>query len=319
MKYFFTKNFVFLFLLVLTVSFGHNVFAFFGDNIDENTGFIHFKTVTVIESGLVFQVNSSAKTVEEFLAEQGMRLGEEDAVNPGKNSKIYSGSNITVRRAKKVSISADGNNIEKHTLLERVEDVLAENNVALSEVDIVYPPRGKLIHDGTEIRVTRVDIEEKTVKKSMEFKTLTETDDKLGWREKKIKQAGEKGLEEIQYNITYHNGKEISRIVLKSEIVKEPVAEVIVQGTFVKTGKVHKGRGTWYSFKDGLFAASPWLPMGSFAKVTNQENGKSVIVQINDRGPFGKGRIIDLDKVAFQKIASIGSGVIGVKVEEILN
>ena len=59
--------------------------------------------------------------------------------------------------------------------------------------------------------------------------------------------------------------------------------------------------------------------MGSYAKVTNTANGKSVIVQINDRGPFGPGRIIDLDKVAFAKIASIGAGVIGVKVEEVLN
>jgi rare lipoprotein A len=53
--------------------------------------------------------------------------------------------------------------------------------------------------------------------------------------------------------------------------------------------------------------------------VTNQSNGKSVIVKINDRGPFGKNRIIDLDKVAFAKIASIGAGIIDVKVEEVTN
>jgi rare lipoprotein A (peptidoglycan hydrolase) len=42
-------------------------------------------------------------------------------------------------------------------------------------------------------------------------------------------------------------------------------------------------------------------------------------VQVNDSGPYGKGRIIDLNKKAFQKIADIGTGVINVKVEEILN
>ena len=54
-------------------------------------------------------------------------------------------------------------------------------------------------------------------------------------------------------------------------------------------------------------------------KVTNRANGKSVIVKINDRGPFGAGRIIDLDKVAFAKIADLGSGVVDVKMEEIVN
>jgi rare lipoprotein A len=42
-------------------------------------------------------------------------------------------------------------------------------------------------------------------------------------------------------------------------------------------------------------------------------------VQINDRGPFGNGRIIDLDKIAFEKIASLGAGVANVKVEVVLN
>jgi rare lipoprotein A len=52
---------------------------------------------------------------------------------------------------------------------------------------------------------------------------------------------------------------------------------------------------------------------------TNVDNGKSVIVKINDRGPFSPGRIIDLDKVAFERIASLGAGVINVKMEEIVN
>ena len=68
-----------------------------------------------------------------------------------------------------------------------------------------------------------------------------------------------------------------------------------------------------------LTAAHKSLPIGTLIKVTNLDNGKSVIVIINDRGPFVPGRIIDLDKVAFQKIASICAGVITVKMEEIAN
>ena len=51
------------------------------------------------------------------------------------------------------------------------------------------------------------------------------------------------------------------------------------------------------------------LPFGTRLRVTNQTNGKSVIVRVNDRGPFVAGRSLDLSYGAFTKIASPGSGV----------
>ena len=59
-----------------------------------------------------------------------------------------------------------------------------------------------------------------------------------------------------------------------------------------------------------LTAAHKSLPFGTKVKVVNKTNGKSVIVRINDRGPFVKGRTIDLSKKAFQSIASIKKGVL---------
>jgi len=64
-------------------------------------------------------------------------------------------------------------------------------------------------------------------------------------------------------------------------------------------------------------AAHKELPFGATVKVTNLANGKSVIVKINDRGPFVEGRIIDLSKSAFGSIASTASGVITVTIEVI--
>lgn len=67
-----------------------------------------------------------------------------------------------------------------------------------------------------------------------------------------------------------------------------------------------------------LTAAHRTLPFGTQLKVTNLENGKSVIVRVNDRGPFVKGRIIDLSKSAAIKIGLIQKGVAKVKVEQVL-
>ena len=64
-------------------------------------------------------------------------------------------------------------------------------------------------------------------------------------------------------------------------------------------------------------AAHKKLPFGTRVKVTNAKNSKSVIVKINDRGPFVKGRIIDLSDSAFSSIANLNAGVIRVRIEVI--
>ncbi|QFU04518.1 RlpA-like protein precursor [Pseudoalteromonas sp. THAF3] len=64
-----------------------------------------------------------------------------------------------------------------------------------------------------------------------------------------------------------------------------------------------------------LSAAHRNLPFGSKVKVTNINNGRSVVVRINDRGPFVSGRIIDLSRRAFTHISNLSAGVIAVEVE----
>lgn len=64
-----------------------------------------------------------------------------------------------------------------------------------------------------------------------------------------------------------------------------------------------------------LTAAHRTLPFGTRVRVTNVENKRSVIVRINDRGPFHGNRIIDLSKGAFDRIALKNSGVVKVRLE----
>jgi rare lipoprotein A (peptidoglycan hydrolase) len=64
-----------------------------------------------------------------------------------------------------------------------------------------------------------------------------------------------------------------------------------------------------------LTAAHPSLPLGSKAKVTNLKNGKSVEVRINDRGPYVRGRDIDLSKQAAQELEITKNGVAPVEIE----
>lgn len=86
-----------------------------------------------------------------------------------------------------------------------------------------------------------------------------------------------------------------------------------------------QGLASWYGGRDGfdgkptasgeiydssqLTAAHRDLPLGTIVDVTNVENGKTVRVRINDRGPFIHGRIVDLSRAAAEQIGLIGRGV----------
>ncbi|MFA5187944.1 MAG: septal ring lytic transglycosylase RlpA family protein [Patescibacteria group bacterium] len=79
-----------------------------------------------------------------------------------------------------------------------------------------------------------------------------------------------------------------------------------------------EGTASWYKYKGCNCAASPDYPKGTKLKVTNIDNGKSVIVKVNDWGPdrsVHPTRVIDLDVVAFKQIAKKSAGLCKVKVE----
>lgn len=65
---------------------------------------------------------------------------------------------------------------------------------------------------------------------------------------------------------------------------------------------------------NSMTAAHKTLPFGTEVIVKNLDNGRSVQVRINDRGPFVKGRIIDLTRVAFSKIANLDEGLAKVEI-----
>ncbi|NIO49679.1 MAG: septal ring lytic transglycosylase RlpA family protein [Candidatus Aminicenantes bacterium] len=99
--------------------------------------------------------------------------------------------------------------------------------------------------------------------------------------------------------------------------------------SYFRSGNVQKGLASWYgpdfqgkltSNKEiynmhALTAAHKTLPFGTYVRVTNLNNGKSTVVRINDRGPFVKGRIIDLSYAAAKKLSMDIAGVAPVKIE----
>ena len=120
---------------------------------------------------------------------------------------------------------------------------------------------------------------------------------------------------------------------IKKDNIATPKKEVIIDTLVIEKGnfklfkdKVH---ASYYADRfhgkrtasgkifdmNKLTAAHKKLPFGTVVRVTNEANGKSVIVQITDRGPFVKGREIDLSKKAFKEISSGNGGYVIAKLE----
>lgn len=73
------------------------------------------------------------------------------------------------------------------------------------------------------------------------------------------------------------------------------------------------GQATWYRWRDGE-CAHRTLPRGTVVTITNRANGRTATCTVTDRGPYGAGRIIDLDDGTFASLAPLSAGVIDVTI-----
>jgi len=278
------------------------------------------ENIDIVDDGVVSRLyNVTAKNVQNVLDEYDGSVIDGDRIFPNREQAVFAGDKIFIDREKKLTVQIDGEEKTFDTFGDKISTVLEMGGIQLDENDIIMPRGDTMMRDDIDVQITRVEFKEETVTKKIPFETIVKKDDNVNFLKKYTEQVGKNGQKKIVYKVAYHDGVEVDRDVDHEEIVTKSVEEVIIQGTKVKLGKKHTGACSWYAYTGTLSAANKWLPKGSYVKVTNKANGKSVIVQINDRGPFVAGRIIDLDKVAFQKIASLGAGVIDVKMEEIIN
>ena len=96
-----------------------------------------------------------------------------------------------------------------------------------------------------------------------------------------------------------------------ADIDADPAERLLGEGMASYYGAELAGRRTANGerFNPGeLTAAHRTLPFGSKVRVTNPANGRSVVVRINDRGPFSRGRLIDLSRSAAARIGIVGRG-----------
>ncbi len=137
-------------------------------------------------------------------------------------------------------------------------------------------------------------------------------------------------------SITERSGDQVRRQAIAAKIdIAEDEPSVIEKLNTVASKTVRKfsqtGAASWYGRQfhgrktasgetfdmNGLTAAHRTLPLNCYIRVTNKENGKSVVVKINDRGPFHGNRVLDLSYGAAKRLGVTNAGVAKVSIERV--
>jgi rare lipoprotein A len=118
----------------------------------------------------------------------------------------------------------------------------------------------------------------------------------------------------------------LSASMIDMRIILFAISLACPSAILIDAARAETGRAAYYrsggrtasgelSGPTGFTAAHRTLPFGTMVRVTNIRNGRSVIVRINDRGPYGRSRIIDVSHAAARELDMISSGIAKVQVD----
>lgn len=303
-----------------------------------NTTIAPSRAMTVRIDGQPVDVLSRAKTVGSLLADMSIHVNKGDIVKPTLTAALEDGMEIDIRPLKRVSLDIDGSIREVATNSISIPDLLDEAGVECGQDDLIEPAPSAKVKDGLKIRLSKATYQEVVVKETIAKKETTVEDDTVFRGSKKIISNGRNGEMQRVYRVCMRQGKELRRELIEEKIAITPADKVVAVGTktmnlasrhkegetnaaqpeYGAISNVQEGQASYYTLNGkgiGMTAAHKSLPFGTVVKVTNLNNGKTVNVTINDRGPYVAGRIIDLATDAFRVIESQSRGVCPVKIE----
>ena len=270
------------------------------------------KEITVLVDDVERTVHvTGGITVEDVLEQVNVRISRHSDLQPSRGAEVEDGDVIVYDPAVSVTLAADGRTRDVVTNADEVGELLDSLGITLRGEDRVEPRPRTDLRQGLRVTVVRVTRREVAEQQPIPYVTEVRKSNELMLGVKRVERAGVAGVLRRIYEATMENGKEVGRTLLRTETVRKPVAQVIVEGT--RPPHTESGVASWYH-RSGMVAAHKSLPFGTQVKVTNTANGRSVVVVINDRGPYVAGRIIDLSDDAFAQLASLGAGTVSVRI-----
>lgn len=196
---------------------------------------IFYKTANKINLTIDEETNkffTTADTVKQFLEENDLSLSEHDDISHELTYQIEDDLNITVNKAFEVVIDNGGKKSEVWTTGGTVEQILADEEVTYDELDRITPSlKERLTKDNAEIEVVNVELKTETVEEKLAFETEKKQDNSLEKGKQKTISAGKDGLVKKTYEVTYENGEEADRQLIKEDVKEKSKNKVVAVGT----------------------------------------------------------------------------------------
>ena len=171
------------------------------------------------------------KTVGDFLKKEGIVLKNKDLVSPSLDKEIDKDMKIVISSPKSYHIKDGDKTLIAEASGYTVADVLDNLDIKLNKLDRVSLPLDEIAKEGMEIKIDRVVVENLENKIEIPFETESRENKDMFEGEKKVITKGEVGQKIESLKNTYVNGVLETTEVLKSEITKDPVKEVVEVGT----------------------------------------------------------------------------------------
>jgi uncharacterized protein YabE (DUF348 family) len=302
--------------------------------------------LTLDDNGVTTTIWTTGTTVDAVL---GQLDRSPDDVEPPRGSSLLPGATLTIRDSKSVVVNADGQQEFVVQTGRTVGDVLATAGITFDADDEVTPAPTTPISNGDTVTVVRWDTHDVTEDTPIPNTVVQRADPNLLRGRQNVIQAGQTGLLRTTSQVTTRDGIEVRRTFLSEERVREPVDRIVAVGTRVPAGSPNpaappspvvtspapsgvdgqyvlrdppagleagsqSGLATWYDAPVAGGCAHRTLPKGTRVVITAVNTGASVTCIVNDRGPFGAGRIIDLAPDVFQQLGHLDAGVISVTI-----
>lgn len=186
-------------------------------------------TITDTDSAPV-QIRTTDTKVGKILSKQGIILNEGDRVNYALTDEVGNDAVISIARAMSVNIVYMGETRSCLTTNGSVAEILAEQGIAVDEDDVVTPAVTEKVSEGDTITVTVFETHNVTVQEKVAYSTKEIENASLEPYERIVIRAGQNGINEYVYEISYKDGVEVSRNLIKDSILSNPVEEIVECG-----------------------------------------------------------------------------------------
>lgn len=190
--------------------------------------------VRVLYRGEEFTVKCTGKTVADAIAAAGITLSGAETVTPSLDTAVGPNAVIEITADSYVSLAADGEVQEIATKAKTVEEFLKEQSVKLSENDILNVKKSDSIYDGMKLVIMRVEYKEEKETQYIDYGFITEETDEMYLGVTAVERYGVEGEKEVTYKCKYVDGKLVDRVLLKEEVLSQPVDQLELVGTYVE-------------------------------------------------------------------------------------